>query len=273
MKPLKKRAWALILIVLGVALTVPSLKADENTKQDESQNKSRKAASSNAQTRQPLERYSSSRKDAAFQDERGTEKMPLVIKGIPAEKTAEQVAEDRKERDLKTAIDGELVSYTGWQAKSAAVLIFVGICQLGLFAWQLRLIQNSLTDTKTAAEAAKVNAQAALEQAKAITLSERAYVGMSHTPDGLKLLDSPNSGYMVEMEIRNVGRTPTTITDVVLGISILGESETLPATLNYPVNAPELLPHTTSWQNFICPLCERGTRFRQWHRGRRQIKD
>lgn len=111
--------------------------------------------------------------------------MPLVIKGMPTEKTPEQAAEDRKERDIKTAIDRELASYTGWQAIFTLVLIVVGIFQLGLFIWQLWLIRKSLADTKVAAQAAKINADAALEQAKAITLSERAYVRMSHTPPGL----------------------------------------------------------------------------------------
>ena len=126
--------------------------------------------------------------------------------------------------------------------KAGLVLIVVGIFQLGLFIWQLRLIQKSLADTKIAAVAAKINADAALEQAKAITLSERAYVSMSHTPSGLTQLPPPDSVYMVEMQIRNEGRTPATITDVVLDVSVLGETESLPAILNYPVNSPEAVP-------------------------------
>lgn len=48
------------------------------------------------------------------------------------------------------------------------------------------------------------------------------------------------------MEIRNVGRTPATITDVVLDVSVLNENESLAAILKYPVNAPELAP-----ENFL----------------------
>ena len=232
----------LILVVLGLALNVPSLKANESASQVESQNRSQKPPPSSEKPRQPVQKIPTFNKKATPEDQRGTKEMPLVIKGMPTEKTPEQAAEDRKERDIKTAIDRDLAGYTGWQAIFTLVLIVVGIFQLGLFIWQLRLIRKSLADTKIAAQAAKINADAALEQAKAITLSERAYVGMSHTQPGLIQLPPPDSGYKVEMEIRNVGRTPATITDVVLDVSVLDETESLAAILKYPVNAPELAP-------------------------------
>lgn len=237
-----KRSWVLILVALGLALNMPSLKANESASQVESQNRSQKPPPSSEKLRQTVQKIPTSNKKATPEDQRGTEEMPLVIKGMPTEKTPEQAAEDRKERDIKTAIDRDLAGYTGWQAIFTLVLIVVGIFQLGFFVWQLRLIQKSLADTKIAAQAAKINADAALEQAKAITLSERAYVGMSHTPPGLIQLPPPDSVYKVEMEIRNVGRTPATITDVVLDVSVLDETESLAAILKYPVNAPGLAP-------------------------------
>lgn len=178
-------SWALFLVLISLALNAPSLNANESVSQAESQNGSQKPPPCRGEIRQPVQKNPISSKKKSPKDQRGTEEMPLVIKGMPTEKTPEQAAEDRKERDIKTAIDRELASYTGWQAIFTLVLIVVGIFQLGLFIWQLWLIRKSLADTKVAAQAAKINADAALEQAKAITLSERAYVRMSHTPPGL----------------------------------------------------------------------------------------
>lgn len=83
--------------------------------------------------------------------------MPLVIKGIPAEPTEV----DRRERDEKVANERGLTAYTGWLAIVTFGLVIVGSFQLGLFWWQLRLIRESLVDTKKAANAAHKSAEVA----------------------------------------------------------------------------------------------------------------
>lgn len=56
---------------------------------------------------------------------------------------------------------------------------------------------------------------------------ERAYVKMSHRPPGIKWFEKARGGgnFTIEMEIRNTGNTPATITDVVVRpfVTIPGE--------------------------------------------------
>src|SRR5690349_16607642 len=57
-----------------------------------------------------------------------------------------------------------------WLTKDAAgfftfLLVVVGLAQVSLFLWQLWLIRETLEDTKIAADAAKVGAQAARDSA------------------------------------------------------------------------------------------------------------
>jgi len=70
--------------------------------------------------------------------------------GDPNSKTADDKGDSKSESsaDLWTAI------FTG-------LLVIVGVVQAGLFLWQLRLIRDSLSDAKTAADAAKKSADTA----------------------------------------------------------------------------------------------------------------
>ncbi len=96
------------------------------------------------------------------------------------------------------------------------LLVAVGIGQLGLFWWQLNLIRISLKDTKDAADAAKISADASTN---AVKLAERtaktqlrAYLALntqSPTPDiygGLGVRD--DGSIMVQFYIKNTGQTP-----------------------------------------------------------------
>ena len=133
--------------------------------------------------------------------------MPLIIKSIPAEQTAEQAEEYRKERDIKSALEHSLTSYTGWQAFFAFVMVVVGSLQLGLFIWQLRLIHESLADTKRSADAARDSADISK---LSMVASDRAYVHfrrctwISHqdVADG-------HLFWRIRVEWINSGNTPT----------------------------------------------------------------
>jgi hypothetical protein len=101
-----------------------------------------------------------------------------------------------------------------WLTKDAAgfftfLLVVVGTCQLGLFIWQLWLINQSLIDAKEAAEAAKDSAEVAHRAIDATerrdrTL-ERAYLWPGY---GLLILDKRDySRVGIHLGIRNTGRT------------------------------------------------------------------
>lgn len=211
-------SFCLILVVLSLSLSSDS--------QAEATNELRGSTSSGKEGAAPAQKQRTAGKNRSLKDHRGTEDMPLIIKGLPAERTAEQVAEERKEREGKSALDRELTTYTGYQALFTFALLVVGVFQLGFFWWQLGMIRESLSDTKIAAEAAKSNAIAALEQAKAITLSERAYVKFSHVPPGLQF--EAMGGVWVQMQIKNFGRTPARIQRVAFTFLYLPKGEVPP---------------------------------------------
>ena len=150
--------------------------------------------------------------------------MPLVIKGIPSEKTTQQFDEEKRERDTKTALDRELTKYTGWQARLTFGLMIVAVFQLGFFYWQLMMMGRSLLDAKT-------SAQAALKTAESIVTAERAYVKISHAPPGIIFLAAV--GPAVNLRIENFGRTPSRVTDVVVTFKAYPMRSDIPATPDY----------------------------------------
>lgn len=161
------------------------------------------------------------------QGERGTEKNPIFVKGIPATKTQQEEAEDREERNKKTLLDLDLNSSTKLQAIFTVVLAVVAIFQIILFWYQLSLMKDTL-------EVSKASADAALEQAKAITQSERAYVfakviieqrsddvdmilkyrtvfkNHGKTPANIISLDSDGYAIIRPNDIKNIARHETT---------------------------------------------------------------
>lgn len=137
MKP-TKLSFVLILLALGLSLSNASL----------AQNESKTPHPSSREVSLPVQKDSIAREKAVPKDQRGTEQMPLVIKGIPPEKTPEQTAEDRKERGEKTANDRKLTMFTKWQALFAGCLTVIAIFQLGLFWWQLRLLRETIKLTR-----------------------------------------------------------------------------------------------------------------------------
>jgi hypothetical protein len=100
-------------------------------------------------------------------DQRGTENMPLAVKILPGEKTTADTAKEKYEAEEKPSLDRALSAYTGWLAIFTAALFFAAAIQVGLFLWQLRLIQAASKDTRDAADAAKLNAQAVIDAQRA----------------------------------------------------------------------------------------------------------
>lgn len=107
----------------------------------------------------------------ATQDERGTEKKPLVIKGIPTTTTKEEADRAEKQHAEQTSISrgvahslGEMSFDSRVNLGLTIILILVAGGQLVLFLKQLRLIDESLKPAQIAAEAAKKSADLAREE-------------------------------------------------------------------------------------------------------------
>ncbi len=82
-----------------------------------------------------------------------------------------------------------------------------------------------------------MSAKAALRTAKTISASERAYVALSHTAPGLAI-DKDTGAVTVAVEARNSGRTPATVTEILLKLHWPPSSTPLPDTPNYHREGP-----------------------------------
>lgn len=104
-------------------------------------------------------------------DYRGTDKQPLVIKGVPLAKTKGEIEQQEKQNAEQSAVSRSLAHSLGEMSLDSRInlglsiaLILVAGGQLLLFWKQLRLIDESLRPAKVAAEAAKTSADLAREE-------------------------------------------------------------------------------------------------------------
>lgn len=175
---------------------------------------------------QPIQKDSTASKKPPSKDQRGTEKMPFVIKSIPTEKTPEQAKEDRQEREDKTANDRGMTLYTGALALLTFLLVCIGSIQGGLFYWQLKLIRESLVDTKTSADAANKAADAAERTVNTMKDTAerqlRAYALVSSAAIvNVREGQTTNTAFTtskIYVSIKNFGHTPATAIQVTYAI-------------------------------------------------------
>jgi hypothetical protein len=162
--------------------------------------------------KQPLP-HSNPAQEAPKPNERGTEQSPLVIKVLPPLNEDEKAAAAEKERKDKSESDWSLVILTG-------VLAIIGVIQIIVFGLQARRLRQTVTATKDAADAA-------LKTAKNAETTERAYVKLSHVPPGLGF-NTMGGTCFAQFRVRNFGRTPAKVTDVVVDFYHLPSIEHLP---------------------------------------------
>lgn len=91
-------------------------------------------------------------------------------------------------------------------------------------------------EAKISSRIALRSAQAANTSAKAVMLAERAYVKMSHRPPGLQFREHD---VWIEITIKNFGRTPARVTDLVVQSRCLLQNEVMPDKPEY--NRPKEL--------------------------------
>jgi hypothetical protein len=100
-------------------------------------------------------------------DQRGTEQSPMIVRVLPSQRTTDEIEAERKERDERAAAERGLTAFTRNLWIATCALVFVAVVQAGLFVWQLVLLNRSVTDAKTAANAANASAEAAKLEAYA----------------------------------------------------------------------------------------------------------
>lgn len=174
--------------------------------------------------------------------------------------TQKQSSEDRGSETSKDQGDEPLWH---WMTRDAAGfftlwLVIVGGCQLVLFYVQLRLIRESLIDTKNAADAAKRSADATMRSTRAaIALRlpiirvdpDKVYHGEMY--DGERLIE--NCG-VDTIDITNLGDTKAFPKEVLYGFFV---GENLPAEVSYqfaeksPLNC--MIEHTKITHNLGLP--------------------
>jgi hypothetical protein len=175
-------------------------------------------------------------------DQRGTEQMPFAVKILPSENSKGQAEKEEQQRQEKAAVDKRvadetqrLALYTFWLTIFTLFLFVAAITQIGFFWWQLRIITRTIKPTEDAANAAKNAANAAIDQAKTAVAAERAYVTIAHMSPGLDIQkDEKGASWgWVTVRVKNFGRTPARVTDVLLKPIILPKDEILPDIPNY----------------------------------------
>ena len=107
---------------------------------------------------------------------------------------------------------------TAFIAIFTLVLAFVAIAQG-------RLMRRSIAEAKRSADAALLTAEATIA-------SERGYVTMSHHPPGLNINQS-NGIVTADIKIENAGRSPATVTKIVLKLDGFPLTEQLAADPDY----------------------------------------
>lgn len=195
----------------------------------------------------------------AANDPRGTSQAPLVVQVHPTPKTDEEAANEQSQEDREAA------TYR-WTVAAVISTGVLGLLQLIAIGFQVRIaskqnriikrqsaimrgqrkaadtqsgyMRDGLTESKNAANIAKESADAAKESAKAALLStrisqraERAYVKLSHQPPGLTI--EMFNRVSLSVLVKNIGRTPATVTDVRLKCFVVPVDGRLPDQPNY----------------------------------------
>ena len=222
-----KLSFVLIPLVLALALYVPRLNAEQPNNPELTQNNAASTPPSPGKRNgdQPPQKQSEHKSELAAEDKRGADPVP-PIKILEAPKAESSPAQAKQHPSGDWWPDW----WPDWRAETydsffSFLIILVAIFQAVLFLWQLKLLERSLEDSKT-------TSTAALQQATAIKLSERAYVKISYSPPGLN--HSMASGdFWLNLQIANFGRTPATITEVAIKHQCLGAGQRLPDVPDY----------------------------------------
>lgn len=105
----------------------------------------------------------------AAQEQRGTEKAPLIVEARPAPKTPDETAADKREANRQRDNDARSFGLN-------IALILVGALQLGVFGYQALKLRQTVKEGKDAIGAAIRAANASEKYAEAVILGEQPYL-------------------------------------------------------------------------------------------------
>lgn len=172
-------------------------------------------------------------------DQRGTENSPIIIKVLPTKEIEKETHQAQKDRKEKTELDRKLTEYTKELSIFTEVLAVVAFFQLVVFGVQAWKLHQTVKATKESADAA-------LKTAHHMEVAERAYIKISHTPSGLvrrtplaEMLYGQNRAYEIDMEVRNIGKTPAELTRLSFSHILLPTDAPLPAIPPYNSSTEE----------------------------------
>jgi hypothetical protein len=184
------------------------------------------ASESWGQSKQPSSKAS---QQNAAQQERGTEKSPVVVKALSAEKPKDELDREteKQEADRQLAkLTGDLANYTKLLFFATGGLAFVtaGLVIAGFY--QLRDSRRSIVAAETSARIAE----------SALTELERPFIGIEIVSTGLSVKDRKTDPHvMLDDDLRfrftNYGRTPATITEMFDEFHVCRPNE-MPAPIN-----------------------------------------
>lgn len=173
--------------------------------------------------------------EAADPNERATKRTPIFVQIVGAQDGAVITTQDKRQGGEKATTEWWTMAFTGGQALVGALAFLAAAVQVGLFFWQLGLMREGVNDANKAAKAAMDSAGATKEAVLTMRHGERAYVKASPVPPGARF--TKNDAIAIGLEIKNLGRTPAHVTDVVLKAGPISSLDELPAEPDYsPVN-------------------------------------
>ncbi len=156
----------------------------------------------------------------AISDQRSTEQAPLVVKVISLKEADDVAAKEEEEKKRRAAIETQQIDLT---AK-------LSLYTLGLLLATIILAISTIgmwISTRRAADAAHKSADAALKNSGSLIAAERAYVKMSHC-SLILMLKGGKFELLVDMQVKNNGRTPANITQIFLTTMALPSQQSWP---------------------------------------------
>lgn len=207
---LSMRSCVLILCALVLSLSAASLGANQSESAEPVKSKSSSPPARDKQKSSPRKKSDVSQKIPPASAE------PLKI--------ATQPTPDPKQQPIDNKPEQPYIEWFWPPVWSNWALVLAAIVTARIALRTLKVIERQ-------ADAARDAAAAALEEARAITMSERAYVKMTHLPPGLHFEEG--GWYWVQLRIQNSGRTPARITARCINTQYFSPSEAPPGTPDY----------------------------------------
>jgi hypothetical protein len=163
-------------------------------------------------TAQPEQAKPESTQQVPASDQPQAAQPPIIVNVLPAPKSEEERAEEAKERREKAELDRQLVKLTGELTFFTAALFYatgaLAIATILLVAFAFRQSR----DTQASIAIAKQSADAATLNAKAAVAAERAYIA-----GGVNFRNEHPGDHMMLVTMGNYGKTPAFIGTVAVG--------------------------------------------------------